>query len=622
MAIYHMQAKVVSRGSGRSAVAASAYMSCSRMYNDYDGIQHDYTRKHGLIYQEVMLPPMAPTEWKDREQLWNAVEAAEKTKDSRLAREFVVALPVELDKERHISLLQNFIQKNFVDMGMCADFAIHDTDGHNPHAHILLTVRPLNENGTWQYKTEKEYLCMKNGEEKGFTASEYKEAVKEGWEKQYRYKAGKKKIYLTPSSAQEKGYERIDKHPKSTRYGRQNPISEQWNSEEQLCLWRANWAYFTNKMIAQNNINASIDHRSFAAQGITEQPTIHEGYIAQDMEKKGIIAERCEINRQIRADNKLLRELKTQVAKLAHAIEKSIPIIAETLESIRNHMIFTRYHLLHNEMQKDVIHDWMQHFHPILNKYDTIKKKLKSKVAEKKELNIQKDKTSILNPFQHIKLNQQLTTLTEEIEELKSVKEQLLFQAECSTDKDMTNLSKKYDQMEKNLDVLDSQDTTLKEHLKKDAIAFQEEAFRPKPEQSTELLDARIQIRPTFRDKLIGQLKDTFGKYYDYQRRDIATNKVDYLNAEDTSLFSRRSWELEYQKKQEMRNKQPVRSQKVSAKYTCGFSNPPSSAIIVAVRYLDYFTTIMEDRLWQLLAKPVFLWQNRSGLSMNAARAA
>lgn len=109
---------------------------------------------------------MASPEWKDREQLWNAVEAAEKTKDSRLAREFVVALPIELDKDSNISLLQNFIQKNFVDMGMCADFAIHDTDGHNPHAHILLTVRPLNENGTWQYKTEKEYLCMKNWKKK------------------------------------------------------------------------------------------------------------------------------------------------------------------------------------------------------------------------------------------------------------------------------------------------------------------------------------------------------------------------------------------------------------------------------------------------------------------------
>ena len=161
MAIYHMQAKVVSRGSGRSAVAASAYMSCSRIYNDYDGIQHDYTRKHGLIYQEVMLPPMAPPEWKNREQLWNAVEAAEKTKDSRLAREFVVALPIELDKDSNISLLQNFIQKNFVDMGMCADFAIHDTDGHNPHAHILLTVRPLNETEHGSIKPKKNIYASK-----------------------------------------------------------------------------------------------------------------------------------------------------------------------------------------------------------------------------------------------------------------------------------------------------------------------------------------------------------------------------------------------------------------------------------------------------------------------------
>ena len=564
MAIYHMQAKVVSRGSGRSAVAASAYMSCSRMYNDYDGIQHDYTRKHGLIYQEVMLPPMAPPEWKNREQLWNAVEAAEKTKDSRLAREFVVALPIELDKDSNLSLLQNFIQKNFVDMGMCADFAIHDTDGHNPHAHILLTVRPLNENGTWQYKTEKEYLCVKDGEEKGFTASEFKDAQKEGWEKQYRYKAGKKKVYLTPSAAQEKGYERIDKHPKSTRYGRQNPISEQWNSEEQLCLWRANWADTVNKMLALNQINAAIDHRSFAAQGITEQPTIHEGYIAQNMEKKGMIADRCEINRQIRADNRILRELKTQIKKLVQAVEKSIPVIAETLEAIRNHMIFTQYHLLHNEMQKEVIHDWMQHFRPILNQYDTIKKKLKAKVTEKKELHVQKNKTSILNPFQHIKLNQQLTTITEEIEELKSAKEQLLFQAECSTDKDMTSLSNKYNQMDKNLDILDSQDMALKEQLEKDAVAFQEEKFRPKPEQYTELLDARIQIRPTFRDKLIEQLKGTFGEYYDYHYRDIATNEVDYLNVEDPDVFSHRAWELEYQRKQAMRRNQPVRTKKKS----------------------------------------------------------
>ena len=102
------------------------------------------------------------------------------------------------------------------------------------------------------------------------------------------------------------------------------------------------------------------------------------------MEKKGLIADRCEINRQIRADNKMLRELKAKVAKLAEAVEKSIPIIAETLEAIRNHMIFIQYHLLHNEMQKEVIHDWMNHFNPILNKYTQLKRNSKLKLRNGK----------------------------------------------------------------------------------------------------------------------------------------------------------------------------------------------------------------------------------------------
>ena len=134
MAIYHLEAKVGGRGAGRSAVAASAYLSCSRLYNDYDGIQHDYTKKQGLVWQEVFLPEYAPQEWQDREKLWNAVEEVETAKDSRLAREFVVALPIELSREQQIELLQDFIREQFVSDGMCADAAIHDTDGHNPHA--------------------------------------------------------------------------------------------------------------------------------------------------------------------------------------------------------------------------------------------------------------------------------------------------------------------------------------------------------------------------------------------------------------------------------------------------------------------------------------------------------
>ena len=279
---------------------------------------------------------MAPPEWKDREQLWNAVERAEKTKDGRLAREFVVALPIELSKEAQISFLRDFIQKNFVDMGMCADFAIHDTDGHNPHAHILLTVRPLEADETWQYKTQKEYLCVRNGEEKGFTASEFKAAQTEGWEKQYPYKVGKKKVYMTPSAAQEHGYIRADKHPKSTRFGRQNPVSEQWNSEEQLCDWRKAWADAVNHTLQEHQIDARIDHRSFADQGHDEQPAIHEGYHARDMEKKGLISDRCEINRQIRSDNRLFRELKQQSEKESLQYRKRNSAFCNRFSTIRS----------------------------------------------------------------------------------------------------------------------------------------------------------------------------------------------------------------------------------------------------------------------------------------------
>ena len=101
------------------------------MLNDYDGVQHDYTRKQGLLWQQVFLPSAAPAEWSDREKLWNAVEETEKTKDSRLAREFVVALPVELDRDAWTELLTEYVQANFVAEGMCADVCIHDTDGHN-----------------------------------------------------------------------------------------------------------------------------------------------------------------------------------------------------------------------------------------------------------------------------------------------------------------------------------------------------------------------------------------------------------------------------------------------------------------------------------------------------------
>ena len=278
-------------------MAAAAYMSCSKIYNDYDGITHDYTRKQGLVWEQIFLPDNAPREWADRSALWNAVEASEKFKDSRLARELIVALPKEVSAETNQRLLTDFVQQECVAKGMCAHVCYHDTDGHNPHAHIMLTVRPLNKNGTWQHKTEKEYLCVRNGEERGFTASEYLQAQKDGWEKQYQYKVGKVKEYLPPSRAE--GLERVNKYPKSSKYGRQNPISAEWNSEEQIARWREAWETCVNRTLQACELDERIDHRSHKERGLLIKPTIHEGVIAIAMERKGYKSDRRAFNRSI-----------------------------------------------------------------------------------------------------------------------------------------------------------------------------------------------------------------------------------------------------------------------------------------------------------------------------------
>ena len=358
-----------------------------------------------------------PAEWQDRETLWNAVEETETAKDSRLAREFVAALPIELSREEQIQLLQDFIKEQFVADGMCADAAIHDPypPGHNPHAHILLTVRPLDEKGKWQYKTEKEYLCVKGGEERGFTAAEFKQAQADGWEKQYQYKVGKKKVYMAPSAAQAQGYERVSKYPKSTRYGRQNPISERWNSEEQLTAWREAWADVSNRCLERAGREERIDHRSHAERGLDERPTIHEGVVARALERQGIISDRCEINRQIKADNALLRELKAAVRKLAQAVKNTIPALAEAMERLRGNMIIFRYQLRHIGMGKHRMNEHIQAAIPKLERYMGLVQQIKEKTKGRKNLLAEKKET----PFYQIPklrdLTRRIAELTEEL---------------------------------------------------------------------------------------------------------------------------------------------------------------------------------------------------------------
>jgi Ti-type conjugative transfer relaxase TraA len=151
MAIYHLSVKVISRSAGRSAVAAAAYRCAGRLHDERIDRTHDFTNKGGVVHSEVLLPQGAPEHLSDREQLWNAVEASEKRKDAQLSREVEFAIPRELNREQGIALAREFVEREFVDLGMIADLNVHwdvGADGlAKPHAHVMLTMREVDGDG-------------------------------------------------------------------------------------------------------------------------------------------------------------------------------------------------------------------------------------------------------------------------------------------------------------------------------------------------------------------------------------------------------------------------------------------------------------------------------------------
>ncbi len=277
MAIYHLCIKIISRGKGKSAVAASAYRSGEKIKNEYDGIVHDFTRKCGIAHTEILLPQNAPQEFSNRSILWNSVEKIEKSKNSQLAREIEIALPKELNREKQIQLVRDYVKENFVKVGMCADIALHDKNDGNPHAHILLTMRPLNEDKTWGAKSKKEYILDENGE----------------------------KVKLKNGNYKTRKIDTVD-----------------WNKQDKAEEWRKVWADITNKYLEENNIQEKVDHRSYERQGIEQIPTIHLGVSASQMEKKGIATDRGNINREIKHQNMILREISRRIKALLNWIRR------------------------------------------------------------------------------------------------------------------------------------------------------------------------------------------------------------------------------------------------------------------------------------------------------------
>ena len=289
IAIYHCSIKIVSRGKGKSAVAAAAYRSGEKLTNEWDGLTHNYTKKGGVVHSEILLPAHAPPAFSDRSTLWNSVELSEKSNNAQLAREVEIALPVELSREEQTRLVREYCSSQFVSKGMIADFNLHDTGGGNPHAHILLTMRPLDEKGAWLPKSKKEYVLDENGEKIRLLSGRYKT----------------RKVDL------------VD-----------------WNNRENAEVWRRAWADLANEYLAQNNRPERIDHRSYERQGIDQIPTVHVGVSATQMEKKGIVTERGELNRSIKAANRILREIRRLVRGLKDWIAELKERKAALLEAL------------------------------------------------------------------------------------------------------------------------------------------------------------------------------------------------------------------------------------------------------------------------------------------------
>jgi hypothetical protein len=564
MAIYHMEAKVITRGTGRTACGAAAYMSCSEISTEYDGSQHEYTRKGGLEWEHVFLPTTAPAEWNDREKLWNAVEAAEKTKDSRLAREFVVALPVELDRAEQIELVSDFIRERFVTDGMCADAAIHNPKGHNPHAHILLTVHPLNEDGTWQHKTEKEYLCVRAGEERGFTAAEFKTARAEGWERQHQYyTAPKKKEYLPPSEADARGLERASKYPKSTKFGRQNPITARWNSEEELLRWRAAWADAVNRALERSGIEQRVDHRSHAERGLDEKPTVHEGFRARQMEQAGYVSDRCELNRQIRADNALMKQLKETISKLASAVITTLADMARAMEQLRKNMILLRYHLTHLRKRRGEAKEYLDKSEPMYRDYGELVRQIKEKKAACRSLQKELAALSPLSVFKRSELKKQIAQLSEEIGELEFSKNEIVTGFGKDDEKEMPAVPKHIATVKANVAKMDELEMRYTGDIEKSGQEFDRLKEKAKQYDLYDLTDARLAIRPQMEAEVQENIrKDIPGEKISFWDFQISASKTDEQNCED----GMERWLAEQKRQRQMEQMQRERRKERSRK--------------------------------------------------------
>ena len=268
MSIYHFSGQVMSRiskqtGNPKSPLACAAYRSGEKLVDEIDNKTFFYKRGVAPV-THILVPSNAPKWASNREKLWNEVNRIEKNYNAQFAREFNIALPVELNNEQQENLTLDFCQTAFVDRGMVADISIHRDDEDNPHFHVMLTVRPFNEDGSWGIKAKRQYKF------------------------------------------DEQGNHILDKYGKKDFY---KVNTTDWNNKDVFNSWRKLWADKANQYLNENGINETISHLSNEDRGIEEMPTIHEGYVARKMEENGQNSDRVSFNKEVKKYNKTISDI-------------------------------------------------------------------------------------------------------------------------------------------------------------------------------------------------------------------------------------------------------------------------------------------------------------------------
>ena len=284
----HFEIKITKRSKRQSAVAGAAYQSGENLFSEYDQKHKDYRKKEGVVYTEIMLPSHAPPEYADREQLWNAVEAVENQWNSQLARRFVLALPREVPEELYPQMVQDYCNQFFVSKGMIADFAIHDPKppGHNPHCHVMLTMRAMDEHGKWLPKARKVYDLDENGE----------------------------RIRLPSGNWKSHKEDTVD-----------------WNEQYHGQEWRTGWETMQNRYLEMVNSPVRVDLRSYEKQGMDIIPTVHMGAAVTQMERRGIQTNIGNLNRDIKAANRMMSVIRSTIQNLSDWISDILEAHKELL---------------------------------------------------------------------------------------------------------------------------------------------------------------------------------------------------------------------------------------------------------------------------------------------------